>query len=81
MRLHVCEFIRVPHAETLNDDAPAPTYITIERTRHELGGCSRSYIYELLAQGVLRSVNPGGRRRLIEFASVKKLAGRKAAQK
>jgi excisionase family DNA binding protein len=50
-----------------------PTFVTPERARQELGGCSNTYLYELLGKGVLRSVNPGGRRRLIEFASIREL--------
>jgi excisionase family DNA binding protein len=37
---------------------------TIDSARELLGGLARSYLYELLAQGVIRSVKVG-RRRLI----------------
>jgi len=53
--------------------ADEPRYITPAQARQELGGCSITYLYKLLDTGALRSVNPGGRRRLIELASVREL--------
>ena len=47
-----------------------PAYVSIKRAQILLGDCSRSYIYGLIKRHLLRSANPGGRRRLIEVASV-----------
>ena len=53
-----------------------PTYVSISRAKHEFGGASRSYIYKLISQKLIRSVNPGGRRRLVELASIHALLER-----
>lgn len=53
-----------------------PTFVSPARARQELGGCSISYLYGLIGSGVLRSVNLGGRRRLIELQSIRDLLRR-----
>jgi excisionase family DNA binding protein len=49
------------------------------QTRAELGDCSRSYVYKLIALKVLESVNLGGRRRLIKRESIRRLQAKRQA--
>ena len=50
-----------------------PEFVTITEARRQLGGCSRSFIYDLIRAGLLESVNPLGRMRLISMASIRRL--------
>jgi excisionase family DNA binding protein len=60
----------------LTSAAAEPRWRTVPQAQAELGGCSRSYVYALVRRGLLESVNPGGKRRLISSESIRKLAER-----
>ena len=49
-------------------------WLTMPQAQAALGGCSRTYIYRLIARGRLESINALGRKRLISAASIERLA-------
>jgi hypothetical protein len=50
-----------------------PEYVNITQARRHLGNCGRGYVYKLIEAGLLESINPLGRMRLVSMQSIRRL--------